>query len=40
MILIFTNLINEVYKEEYNRNTGENCQEYVMEVVKTYIDNY
>ncbi|MGL5347875.1 MAG: 5'-methylthioadenosine/S-adenosylhomocysteine nucleosidase [Peptostreptococcaceae bacterium] len=31
---------NEVHKEEYNRNTGENCQEYVMEVVKTYIDNY
>lgn len=31
---------NEVHKEEYNRNTGENCQEYVMEVVKAYIDNY
>ncbi|MGL5245189.1 MAG: hypothetical protein ACRC7R_08470 [Sarcina sp.] len=31
---------NEVHKEAYNRNTGENCQEYVMEVVKTYIDNY
>ena len=30
---------NEVHKEEYNRNTGENCQEYVMEVVKAYIDN-
>lgn len=31
---------NEIHKEEYNRNTGENCQEYVMEVVKSYIDNY
>ena len=29
---------NEVHKEEYNRNTGENCQEYVMEVVKSYIE--
>lgn len=31
---------NEVHKEDYNRNTGENCQEYVMEVVTAYIDNY
>lgn len=31
---------NEIHKEEYNRNTGEDCQEYVMEVVKAYIDNY
>lgn len=31
---------NEIHKEEYNRNTGEDCQAYVMEVVKAYIDNY